>query len=362
MSRRQSGVGETSLQLAEDYAEALRQLEARSERSTVETLRRSLAGVMSELKRAYGRFLDGAAPDGQDTQGRPLQRSGAAVIRESSARLRSILELSQGFLSDAEIQRWQQQLEGDLLAAQRLGGELSRELAQLVDPQAALPFGGANGPAVAVAVRHAGAYLGAEGARFREQLVAVTADAAARGWGPKRMEAQVRRALEGSGDPTGKTRTLGLRQRAALIARSELATAYVQGQLEHTRRQGFAYVRWIAVKDERTCPYCASRHGQIYPASRVVATAHPRCRCVTTPVPQEVAELPAGEGRDGVLDQTFWRESQQQAWTEYAEAKGLEPAAARQELKRYLKLPTASERRRYPGLLESLQPSVALES
>jgi SPP1 gp7 family putative phage head morphogenesis protein len=361
MSRRRR-IGEASLQLAEDYAEALRQLEARSETATVEALRRSLAGVMAELKRAYGRYLEAAAPEGVDAQGRPLQRSGAAVIRESSARLRSILEISQDFLSEAEILRWQQQLERDLTEAQRLGGELSRELAQLSAPEAALPFGGANGPAVAAAVRNAGAYLGAEGARFREQLVAVTADAAARGWGPKRMEAQVRRALEGAGDPTGKTRALGLRQRAALIARSELATAYAQGQLEHTRRQGFEYVRWVAVKDERACPYCASRHGQIYPAGKVVTPAHPRCRCVTTPVPQEVADLPAGEARDGLLDQAFWRESQQQAWKEYAEAKGMEPAAARKELQRYLKLPTASEKRRYPGVLESLMPSVALET
>jgi SPP1 gp7 family putative phage head morphogenesis protein len=357
MARRKA-IGDPSLQLAEDYAQALAALEARAETATTEVLRRSLAGVLGDLKRAYGRYAAATEPDGRDPQGRPLQRSGAAVIRESTARLRSILEISQDFLSDDELNRWQGRLRDELTQAQELGGELSQKLAALAKPEAALPFGGANGPAIEAAVRNSGAYLAAEGAKFREQLVAVTAEAAARGWGPKRMEDQVKRALEGAGDPTGKTARLGLRQRAALIARSELAHAYVQGQLEHTRRQGFDYVRWIAVKDERACPFCASRHGQIYPASKIVVPAHPRCRCVTSPVPQEVVELEGNSNRDELLDQGFWRQSQAEAAQEYGAEKGISAEQAQRELKRYLKVPTATERRRYPGALESLMPSV----
>lgn len=356
-----AGIGESSLQLAEDYAEALRQLEARSEAATSSVLRRSLRGVMVDLKRAYQRFADAAEPDGRDPQGRPIQRSGAAVIRESTARLRSILEISQDFLSEGELEQWRSQLEEDMTEAQQLGGGLSQQLAELAQPGASMPFGGANQPAINAATRNAGAYLAAEGARFREQLVQIVGEAAARGWGPKRMEAQVERALEGNGDPTGKTRQMGLRQRAALIARSELANAYVQGQVDHSRRQGFDYVRWIAVKDERACPFCASRHGHIYPAGRVVAPAHPRCRCVVSPVPREVVELEAGEQREDLLDQGFWRESQAEAVKEYAAEKGISQEKARAELRRHLRLPTASERRRYPGMLESLLPSVMVE-
>lgn len=361
MTRSGRSIGDESLRLAEDYAKSLTALEARSEQATVDVLRRSLRGVMTDLKRAYGRYLESAEPDGRDPLGRPIQRSGAAVIRESTARLRSILEIAQDFLTDEEVKGWQQKLERDLEQAQKLGGALSTELAELVRPEMADAFGGANKPAIDAAVRNAGAYLASEGARFREQIVSITGEAAGRGWGPKRMETEVRRALEGAGDPTGKTARMGLRQRAALIARSELANAYVAGHIQNSRRQGFDYVRWIAVKDERTCPYCASRHGQIYPASQVVAPAHPRCRCVLSPVPQEAVELKDGEDRYDLLDQAFWEKSQEQAWGEYAQEKGVSLEKAKTELQRYMRMPTASERRRYPGVLESLMPSVRLQ-
>lgn len=362
MARRRRLIGDQSLQLAEDYATALKALEARSEAASTAALRRSLAGVMAELRRAYARYADAAEPNGRDPNGRLLQRSGAAVIRESSARLRSILEISQDFLSQAEIQGWQKRLEADLSEAEKLGVGLSRDLAALTSDDAALPFSGSNRPAIDAAVRNAGAYLAAEGARFREQISVITADAAARGWGPKRMEAQVRRALEGAKDPTGKTARMGLRQRAALIARTELATAYVQGQLNHGRRQGFDYVRWIAVSDERSCPFCLSRHGNIYPASSIVVPAHPRCRCVTSPIPAETMKMETGADRDDLLDQAFWEESKAEGVREYAKEKGMTAKKAAREINRYAKLPTVSERRRYPGALETLPPSVAIKA
>lgn len=355
-------IGDASLKLAEDYAAALKALEARSEAASTTALRKSLAGVMAELRRAYGRYADAAEPNGTDPNGRPLQRSGAAVIRESSARLRSILEISQDFLSDEEIKGWQRRLEKDLSEAEKLGVGLSRELAALTGDEAALPFSGSNRPAIEAAVRNAGAYLAADGARFRDQIAVITAEAAARGWGPKRMEAQIRRALEGADDPTGKTGRMGLRQRAALIARSEIATAYVQGQLNHGRRQGFDYVRWIAVTDERSCPFCMSRHGLIYPASSIVVPAHPRCRCVTSPVPADVVEMEAGPERDDLLDQGFWEKSREEAIKEYAAEKKITLEKARRDADRYVKVPTASERRRFPGVLESLMPSVRLKT
>lgn len=354
MGRSGPTVGDEALQLAEDYASQLTALERRVEASIIGVLERSLNGILRELRRAYRRYLETDAPTGHDPRGNPIQRSGAAVIRESSARLLSVLDVAEGFMPERVIAEWEQRFRDDLAEAQRLGGALGNDLVNLTNESPGVVQGGANRPAVIAASRTAGAYIRGLSGEFRQQLVGITGEAASRGWGPSRMELEVRRALRGAGQ------SRGVEQRAALIARSELANAYVGGQIDSARRQRFDYVRWVATQDERTCPFCAARHGQVYAVSRVVAPAHPRCRCALVPVPQRDVEEKDAEIRAQVTDEAYWQQSQEKVWAEYAKSKGISLERAASELQRYQRMPTASEKRRFPGVLNSLPPSLAV--
>ena len=93
MTRSGPSVGAASLQLAEDYAAQLDALGRRSEAATYRVLVRSLRGILGELRRAYGRYLDVEQPDAIDPAGNAIQRSGAAVVREASTRLLTVLTL-----------------------------------------------------------------------------------------------------------------------------------------------------------------------------------------------------------------------------------------------------------------------------
>lgn len=345
--------------LVDDYAKALDQLSDRAEANTTAALRRSLEGILRDLRRAYSRYLGAAEPTGNDPLGRPIQRSGAAVIRETSSRFQSIVRAAEQFLTVRELDRWEGQFQSDLEAAQALGRELSGDLQRLSNPNSRISQG-ANQPAIAAAVRTASAYIEGESIRFRNQIAQITADAAARGFGAARMELQVRRALEGARDPQGLTQQMGLKQRAALIARSEMANAYVGGQLANARLNGFDYVRWIAARDERTCKFCVARHGQIFPASRIVIPAHPRCRCSLQGIDASDVEGTTAADRAELLDEANWERSRQAAWEDYAKAHGLKQEDADRVLRQAMRLPTASEKRRDPGISQSLAPSVLL--
>lgn len=345
--------------IVDDYAKALDVLSDRAELNTTSALRRSLQGILRDLRRAYGRYLGAAEPTGNDPLGRPIQRSGAAVIRESSSRFQSIVRAAEQFLSVRELDRWEEQYRGDLEQAQQLGRELAGDLQRLSNPNSRVS-GGANVPAIQAAVRTASAYIEGESIRFRGQIAQITADAAARGFGASRMELQVRRALEGARDPQGLTQRMGLQQRAALIARSEMANAYVGGQLDNLRRNGFDYVRWIASRDERVCRFCVARHGQIYPAGRIVIPAHPRCRCSLQGIDARDVEGVSAEDRRELLDEASWEKQREEAWRDFAKAQGLEQDKADAILRKSLRTPTASEKRRAPDLSDSLLPSVLL--
>ena len=50
---------------------------------------------------------------------------------------------------------------------------------------------------------------------------------------------------------------------------------------------GVKYVRWVAVKDDKTCPDCDDRNGEIYKLSEVPEKTHYQCRCYLEPVKVE---------------------------------------------------------------------------
>ena len=381
--------------LADDYAKALDTLERRSRRNTVTTLRRSLNNVLISLRRSYTLYLDELGPQGFDPSRQPIRRPGEYSAAEATAKFRAIMRDAQQFMTDEELRQWSVAYERDLREAARLGGELGTRLERMLRrPDSEVPFTGADPMAIRAAALSTSAYIQSETVRFRDQLVQIVGEGATRGWGPKRLEQQIRQALRGARDPNGITQRLGLEQRAALIARSELANAYAKGSIARARDRGDAYVRVLASNDERTCPTCASRNGRIYPVDRLVLGFHPRCRCIAVPVPNEAVQERDPETRRLLLDAERWQEEHNDGVRAYAEAqhrkqleqlqrqqaRAKEPEAieaidaqiarleeqgpniekARAELARALRTPTASEKRLYPQNPQPLAESVPL--
>jgi SPP1 gp7 family putative phage head morphogenesis protein len=264
--------------VADDFAKALDELERRAAKNTVALLRRSLGNILVDLRRHYAAYLEELGPQGFDPSRNPIRRPGAYSAAEATAKFRAILLDAQRFLGEEELRQWTAGYERDLREAARLGGELGTQLQTLMGrPPEQVPFAGADPLAVRAAAATTSAYIQGESARFRDQLVQIVGEGASRGWGANRLEISIRQALRGARDPNGITQRLGLEQRAALIARSELANAYTQGTLTRSRQQGYSYVRVLASNDERTCPTCASRNSRVYPIDRVPIPWHPRC-------------------------------------------------------------------------------------
>jgi SPP1 gp7 family putative phage head morphogenesis protein len=271
-------IGDQQLQLADDYAAALDTLANRSVSNTQAALRRSLARTLRDLRRYYGQFVDPSLPDQQSADG-VTRRPGSYSIADGSAKFRKLLELAQAFASDRELAWLQNRYREDFAEAVTLGGDLGQQLAQTANPDATAQstFVGASRAAVEAAANTASAYIRGEVESFRDNIARIVTDGIGRGKGPRVLEREIRTALQGARDPQGLNNRLGLEQRAELIARSELANAYVGAQKAAAARNGFGYARWIATKDERTCPVCASRHGRIYRLDEIVAPGHPRC-------------------------------------------------------------------------------------
>ena len=252
--------------IADQFSRSLDKVERRSNRGIITVLRRSLTATLLGLRRAYQAYLGVLGPIGYDPARNPIRRPGAYDTADAAARFASIVTASRSFLTDLEVQEITVQHERDLTAAAALGGTLA---ARLMDN--AGPFAPADPVLIREASRNVGALIRGEGVRFREQLVGIVSEGATRGWGPKRLEVQIRRALQGT------TQRRGLEQRAATIARTELARVYATASLDAARARGDSYVRVLASNDERVCPTCASRNGRVYPTDRILLPFHPRC-------------------------------------------------------------------------------------
>lgn len=81
---------------------------------------------------------------------------------------------------------------------------------------------------------------------------------------------------------------------AETIARTEINTAYREGNLERYRLSTTVKAwEWSATLDSRTCPVCIALDGQQFSLSTPFAT-HPNCRCSPIPVTFTFEELGLG--------------------------------------------------------------------
>lgn len=356
----------SELQLADDYAEALDSIASRAVDNTNAALRRSLLALFEKLRKYYGQYVDPNLPSTVSADG-ITRRPGSYSIADGSAKFKALIDLSQGYLPDEQLKAIERMLQRAFADAVALGGELGQELAQKADPRAKIqaPFVGASKAAIEAAATTTSAYIRGEIESFRDNLTRIITDGIGQGLGPKKLEKQIRIALEGAKDPNGLNNKMGLKQRAELIARSELANAYVGAQKATAARNGFAYVRWIATKDERTCPVCASRHGKIYRIEDAVAPAHPRCRCSLSSVSSDAIEEKDSELRKQLLREDYWNNARETMLKEFAIGKGkkvdgkiipMEFGKASKILEEAIRRPSPSERRQYPDMQRAPEP------
>jgi SPP1 gp7 family putative phage head morphogenesis protein len=348
----------SELQLADDYAEALKAIEARAVVNTTAALQRSLMALLRNLRRYYGQYVDPSLPDQRSADG-VTRRPGSYSIQDGSAKFAELIKLSQGFVPDSQLRAIERALKASFEEAVALGGELGQQLAREADPSLPDPKGvfvGASKEAIKAAATTATAYIRGEVEAFRDNVTRIVTDGIGQGVGPRKLEQQVRTALLGAKDPQGLNSTMGLKQRAELIARSEIANAYVDAQKAAAARNGFAYGRWIATKDERTCPVCASRHGRIYRLDQMVGTLHPRCRCSLSPVSTDAVEESDPKLRAVLLRDDYWKKAREQVTSQFANAKNWPFERASKVLEDAILKPSASEKRRYPDIKEAPQP------
>lgn len=162
-----------------------------------------------------------------------------------------------------------------------------------------------------------------ENTQFRDRVRSLTQNAAAQGMSWRKLSLQVRELLlleQAQGTDSKRSQRVNLKMgvtfRADTIARTELATAYVQGQIAHYREQGFEWGRWSAAA-ERTCGFCMSRDGLVYTMDDLEAAipAHPRCRCsiIPTDPPRDMINKGKVDPKDASdeLDDLYWTKSRQ---------------------------------------------------
>lgn len=65
------------------------------------------------------------------------------------------------------------------------------------------------------------------------------------------------------------------------IALDQVSKGYIRGAAEVLRQNGYRYIYWRTMKDEKVCPICGPRESQPFTVMEFLkrAPAHPRCRC-----------------------------------------------------------------------------------
>jgi SPP1 gp7 family putative phage head morphogenesis protein len=121
------------------------------------------------------------------------------------------------------------------------------------------------------AAKQARGYLAKHGHTFAETAATTVAQGIAEGRPTDAMVQDMRSRL-------------GIvKSRADVIVRTEALRAYNSASDTYYAAQGIAQVMYYATADDRSCPYCAPRAGNIYKRGDIKVPLHPRCRCYLAP-------------------------------------------------------------------------------
>jgi len=132
-----------------------------------------------------------------------------------------------------------------------------------------------------------------------QQVSRVMANGIAQGQGPATIARELSQTIDGI-----------TRQRALVMARTEIIAAHAEGQLDSFKEMNIEKVgvmaEWSTAADERVCPLCDELDGTVMTVeeARGLIPRHPNCRC---------AWIPANVGEKRERERRFWskREKQQ---------------------------------------------------
>lgn len=111
-----------------------------------------------------------------------------------------------------------------------------------------------------------------------QRMARVLSDGLAQGKSPKQIADILSQEVEGIS-----------KQRAEMIANTEIVRAHAEGQLNQLEKMGVAEagvkVEWVVAK-KGVCPLCAANAGKIYTVQEAhgLIPVHPNCRCTFVPI------------------------------------------------------------------------------
>lgn len=185
---------------------------------------------------------------------------------------------------------------------QQAGGHTAAQLLAAFDPTFAAGLAIATARidfrAVEAALTNTEARLARYSADAIRGIELSVVDGLVRGEGGAKVARRIRDVLRGD----GRSPDAGLYAQAKTIARTELANARHLATDARYADANVDLVQWYATLDERTCRYCAARHGKVYRRGEVTLPAHPNCRCWLAPFRPDWVEL-------GLVDTDYWRGS-----------------------------------------------------
>jgi SPP1 gp7 family putative phage head morphogenesis protein len=199
-------------------------------------------------------------------------------VQRNLALLQEFRQLVPSFRPD-RIDAYDRLLQSLVSQANTRGIEVADNLTQRMAPErprvdVSIPL-----EATVAAAAQAKGYLRKHGERFATTSAEVVARGIVEGRPTETMVRDMRSRLS------------VVKSRAEMIVRTESLRAYNEASNTYYARQGIDLCMWYATADDRACPICAPRAGQIYKRAEVKAPCHPRCRCYLAPWDAEIAAM-----------------------------------------------------------------------
>lgn len=253
------------MQIVEDYNEILKREEDSTIRILNKTLDRSFNRIVRRLRVWFrtGNFSN-------------AERD-IAVLNE----LRTLVPAANPNKTDA----YDRIFRNSLQSASNNGIDVSQALVGQMSPgrpriDVTIPI-----EAVTAAARQARGYLTKHGTRFAETSAEIVASGITEGRSTEKMVQEMQ-------DRLGVVKSRG-----EVIVRTESLRAYNDASNNYYFANNVDYVLYYATADDRACPICAPRGGQVYKRTEITVPVHPRCRCYLAPYDPEIAQMSGGYKR-----------------------------------------------------------------
>lgn len=248
------------MEILEEYNKRLHTLET----STITQLNAVLEASFNRLLRRVRFHIKTPYPD-------PAQRN-LAVLQQ-------LRQLIPSTTDPTKLDRYDQALQKLISQGQQLGLLSAADATAEALPtreriDVSIPL-----DATIAALRQSKGYL----ARHGETFAQTSAETVAQGLVEGRPTASMVRDL--------RERLGVVKSRAETIVRTESLRAYNTAADQYYSANNIDVVLYYATSDDRTCPVCTSRAGNIYKRQAIQVPLHPRCRCYLAPWSDDLAEL-----------------------------------------------------------------------